>query len=151
MKTWLRGIMVSLAAVVAATALFSVSATAGGRPLSAELTGPTAGTGTAVLELNQGRGTICWEIDLTGVSPLPFAGHIHDFATNRVILTLYGGPANPAPATTPTTPQSYPASACVENVSAGLIKEIRQNPEDYYVNLHNSAFPGGVVQGALSK
>lgn len=59
--------------------------------------GPSAGTGTAHVELTQGRGTVCWEIDLRGVSPVPHAGHIHDVATISVILTLYGGPANPAP------------------------------------------------------
>lgn len=119
--------------------------------MSAELTGPSAGTGTARLELNQGRGTVCWEIDLSGVSPLPHAGHIHDVATNAVILTLYGGPANAAPTTTPTTPTSYPASTCVEGVSSAAIKEMRKNPEDYYVNLHNTTFPAGVVSGVLSK
>lgn len=155
MNTWLRSVVGFLAVVVTAALLaggaMAGGAMAGGRRLSAELTGPTTGTGTASLKLNQGLGTVCWKIDLTGVSPLPHAGHIHDVATNGIILTLFGGPANPAPTTTPSAPTTYPASMCVEGVSGALIKEIRQNPEDYYVNLHNTTFPGGVVSGVLSK
>lgn len=133
-------------------ALISTDASAGGRPLTADLThGTSGGSGTAALELNQGQGTVCWDIDLTGVSPLPGSGHIHDVATNGVILTLFGGPANAAPATTPSTPTAYPASACVDGVSEELIKTIRQNPTDYYVNLHNQPFPAGVVSGVLNK
>ena len=41
-------------------------------------------------------------------------------------------------------------AACV---SAGedLIKEIRQNPANYYVNVHNADFPDGAIRGQLSK
>ncbi len=32
-----------------------------------------------------------------------------------------------------------------------LIKAIRQNPENYYVNVHNPMYPAGAVRGQLSK
>jgi hypothetical protein len=32
-----------------------------------------------------------------------------------------------------------------------LIKAIRQDPEEYYVNVHTTDFPGGAVRGQLSK
>jgi hypothetical protein len=39
----------------------------------------------------------------------------------------------------------------VTGVNPDLIKAIRQNPEAYYVNVHNSDFPTGAVRGQLSK
>ena len=31
------------------------------------------------------------------------------------------------------------------------MKDIRQNPEGYYFNVHNGDFPGGAVRGQLTK
>ncbi|MGH2747265.1 MAG: CHRD domain-containing protein [Actinomycetota bacterium] len=153
---------------IAAVALLAVAivalphAWAGGRPFDTTLTGAAErpgpgdpdGFGTAHLELNQGQGTVCWEISLSNVDPLPFGGHIHIAGPDDpgpIVLTLLGAPANAEPTTTPDAPTSYPASACVENVDAGLIKDIRQSPDEYYVNLHNEPFPNGAVRGQLSK
>jgi len=122
-------------------------AAAGGRPLSAVLTGPAEvptgdpdGSGSAFVTLNQGQGEVCFELQVLDIAPAT-AAHIH---------VAPAGVAGPVvvPLVPPTTGFS---SGCVADVDPDLIKAIRQNPSAYYVNVHNATFPGGAVRGQLSK
>jgi hypothetical protein len=120
----------------------------GGRPFFTTLTGGAEipgpgdpdGTGSAALQLNQGQGTICYDLEVAGIDPAT-AAHIHviDPATGAGVVVV------------PLVPPTDGSSSACANVSADLIKQIRQNPESYYVNVHNAAFPGGAVRGDLSK
>lgn len=119
---------------------------AGGRPLSTTLTGDAEvgggdpdGSGSAHITLNQGQGTVCFEITVQNIEP-PSAAHIHAAPAdvNGDVVVNFNLPANGL-------------SGCIENVDRGLIKDIRQNPENYYVNVHNADFPPGAVRGQLSK
>ena len=134
-------------------ALTSIAAN-GGRTFTTTLTGEAEvnaegvpnqgdldGIGTATITLNYGQGTICWEITVSGITLPAFAAHIHE-----------------APVTAP-GPVVVPLSAPDENgfaegctsVSRELIKDILQNPEEYYVNVHNVDYPAGALRGQLSK
>jgi hypothetical protein len=104
--------------------------------------------GSVVIWLNQGAGEVCWqfgELTLTAGEPLPFAAHIHEAPVGEpgpIVVTLFDP-------TTGTTPTSYPTDTVCVSADPALIKEIRKNPQDYYVNMHNDTHPTGVVRGQL--
>jgi hypothetical protein len=121
-----------------------------GRPLSTTLTGDQEapgpgdpdGTGSARVRLNQGQGTVCFELSWENIAD-PTAAHIHEAPVGvpgPIVVGFFG------PGFGPVT-----ASGCVEDVDASLIKAIRQDPAAYYVNIHNADFPAGAIRGQLSK
>jgi hypothetical protein len=135
--------------------LFTVTVVlAGGRPLSTTLTGEAEvtaagvpnqgdldGIGSASMTLNQGQNEICYEIKVSGIILPAAAAHIH-----------FGPSTTTGPVVVPlNAPNADGVSSGCATVSAELIKAIRQNPDAYYVNVHNSAFPGGALRGQLSK
>ena len=141
--------LVTLITVVAVIAfVVPVAALAGGRPLIAELTGAAEvpnpgdpdGSGSAHVTLNQGAGEVCFELTVSDIAPA-VAAHIH-----------VGAAGVPGPVMVGLSPPTEGSSSgCVTGVDPDLIKAIRQNPEAYYVNVHNADFPGGAVRGQLSK
>jgi CHRD domain len=63
-------------------------------------------------------------------------------------------PGDPGPIVVPLFEGAFAgtdsASGCVEDVDAGLIKDIRQDPAAYYVNVHSTpGFEGGAIRGQL--
>ena len=155
-KTWIvRRILISLVALVlvvgalaaASSAVFAEHPGSGGRPLTATLTGAAEapvpgdadGDGFAKITLNQGQGEVCFELTVAGIAPAT-ASHIHV------------APAGVAgPVVIPLSPPTNGASSGCVSASADLIKEIRQHPAEYYVNVHNAIFPAGALRGQLSK
>jgi hypothetical protein len=131
----------------------SADAEHGGRHLPASLTGAAEvpgpgdadGTGTALLTLNQGQNEVCFDIGVQNIETATRA-HIHvggpTVAGGIVVALFEAGPTPPATG-------SFP-SGCVA-ASPELIKSIRQNPDGFYVNVHNGAFPAGAIRGQLSK
>lgn len=136
-----------LTAALAMAIFGTVLADDGGRPFATTLTGAAEvpgpgdpdGSGTATLRLNPGQGEICYTLTVEGVAPIR-AAHIH-VGTSDV-----AGPVV-VPLAAPTSGSS---SACA-TVDRDLILAIIQNPEQYYVNVHNADFPAGALRGQLSK
>ena len=127
--------------VLAVLALASIAAD-GGRKFTTELTGAAEvpgpgdsdGSGTATVTLNPGQGEVCWDITVSGVDTIT-AAHIHVGEAG-----VAGGVVVPL----------SPTSGCT-SADRDLIKAIIQNPEGYYVNVHNTPFPAGALRGQLGK
>jgi hypothetical protein len=124
-----------------------------GRPLRAALKGsnevPPAGgaTGSALIRLNEGQRRICFTITVAGFGAVPAtAAHIHEGVAGAT------GPPVVAFSDIDSLNRSpFAARGCVQNVDAGLIKRIRQHPERFYVNVHNTQYPDGAARGQLRK
>jgi hypothetical protein len=101
--------------------------------------GDPDGSGTALITLNQGQGLVCWELTADGIAPAT-AAHIHR-----------GAAGVPGPVVVPLSPPTSGSSSGCRSADPALIKEIRQHPENFYVNVHNADFPAGALRGQLSK
>jgi hypothetical protein len=137
----IRTIGALLASLALATVVVGSASAVGGRPFVIELTGADEvpgpgdpdGTGTAWLSVNPGTGSVCWQIEWANVGE-PFAGHIHHAPA---------GVAGPV-----VVPFNPPSGGCT-TADRDLLVDIMRNPADYYVNIHNAEFPGGIIRGQL--
>lgn len=101
--------------------------------------GDPDGSGFAEFTLNQGQGTITYELTVSNIEPA-MAAHIHEApegVAGPVVVSL--------------VPPTAGSSSGVAVVDPELIKDIRKNPENYYVNIHNRTYPRGAVRGQLGK
>lgn len=123
-----------------------VGADNGGRPFTTTLTGAAEvpgpgdpdGTGTATLTVNPGQEEVCYELSVSGISPA-VAAHIH-----------VGSAGVAGPVVIPLAPPTDGSSSACAAASRELLLAIIQNPENYYVNVHNADFPAGALRGQLS-
>jgi hypothetical protein len=104
---------------------------------AAEIPGPgdSDGFGSAALTLDAAAGTICWNVAWANIGA-PTAMHIHSGAVGVAGAVFVG--LNPT------------ASGCVSTTVAN-IQQIRQNPQNFYVNIHNASYAGGAIRGQLQR
>ena len=137
----------ALTAAVPLTAANESSSTENGRKLSASLSGAAErpgpgdsdGSGRATVRINPGQGQLCYTVTYTGIAA-PTAAHIHEApvtSAGPVVVPLRVGPGGVI-------------SGCA-TVTRELALEIIREPGDYYVNVHNAAFPAGAIRGQLGK
>ena len=119
----------------------------GGRQLTTTLTGEQEvpvkgdpdGIGFATVTVNPGQGVLCYELSVSGIARAT-AAHIHE-----------APPGVAGPVVVELLPPTDGSSGGCVDVGRALAKEILQDPADYYVNVHNTEFPGGALRGQLSK
>lgn len=117
------------------------------------IVGDPNGTGEAyVFGVDGDVTTLCYLLTVAGIAELDLApgngraAHIHEGpagANGPVVANL-------------AWPEDGDAADCLtegeagKGLAPGKVLEILENPEDYYVNVHNTEFPGGAVRGQLA-
>ena len=94
--------------------------------------------GAAAVDFSR-RQRVCFRIVAKNVDDVK-AGHIHEGkagVAGPVVVPLFEG--------------SVPARTRCVRVTRKLSREIRRDPGDYYVNVHNTEYPAGALRGQLTK
>lgn len=148
-----------LGKLIAATAGFALlipvtAANAAVTTLDSVLTGGAAevpdpgdpdGSGGARVTINVKKEKVCFAIVVQDITLPAAAAHIHTGeagVAGDIVVTLV------PPSEIPGTGIGL-SFGCVGNQSKPLLRDIKNNPDQFYVNVHTSDFPGGAVRGQL--
>jgi len=93
--------------------------------------------GSAIVTLDSTSGEVCVRFHLRNVDPIT-VDHIH-----RGPAGVAGPVVIPLP-----VPVGDFGEGCT-TASPALVQDIVTNPANYYVNVHNAAYPGGAMRGQL--
>ncbi len=116
------------------------------------LVGDANGMGEAyVFGVDGDETTLCYSLFVSGVQTVPvgegMAAHIHEGAMgeNGPVVAALAGPedGNAADCLTEGEEGKFPTG------ETGIVQRILNNPEDFYVNVHNPQYPNGVIRGQL--
>jgi hypothetical protein len=101
--------------------------------------GDPDGTGSGTVTINTITDTITWNIVYANIAA-PTDAHIHigGFGTNGGVVVPFG--------TGNTSGNPNTISGSIIDSDGDLIVA---NPNGYYVNIHNGAFPGGAIRGQI--
>ena len=99
------------------------------------------GSGQVGLSVDPQRGRVCVGIQVTNVAPLTLA-HIHNAPAGQ------NGPVKVD--FTPLIRTGSSVAGCVSGLDPTLLANIVNHPDQYYVNVHNTVYPGGAVRGQLA-
>jgi CHRD domain-containing protein len=160
MRKHLQWFVVLLLAIGLA-AIGGVGYAAGSRTvtLTARLTGaqevPPAdpdGSGKAQVEIDVDAGQVCFDVKVTDTGT-PNRGHIHSGAAGvngPIVVPFFELRPGDAPVTDPRHDalEQGRLQDCV-SASPTLLADIVAHPDLYYVNVHNTRFPGGAIRCQL--
>lgn len=99
--------------------------------------------------------TLCYvllveKIQLAPVGPGGMAAHIHfgQRGENGPVVAALAGPfdGNAADCLTEGEAGKFPLD---DMAGSGIVQDILNNPEDFYINVHNPDFPAGAIRGQL--
>ncbi len=83
--------------------------------------------------------TVCYTLTAWGIAP-PNAAHIHE-----------APPGVAGPVVLPLRPPTSGFSGGCTKASPALVSDLRANPSNYYVNVHNAPYPEGAIRGQLHR
>ena len=144
--TLLAGLIV---AAVPAIAGGAATAETRARTLVATLTGdgevpPVAsdGVGVAQVTVDKKKKTICYEITVDGITPT--AIHIHSgvAGVNGPVVVDFGTFGDAI---------SGRSQGCTTDIAKPVLRDIKDNPQNYYINVHTAAVPSGEIRGQLAR
>lgn len=115
------------------------------------IAGDPNGTGEVyVFGIDGDPTTLCYVLTVDKIEPAT-AAHLHEAGAGEngdVVVNLAApGDGNAADCLTEGEVLPSGAPAFVGGTTAA---EILENPEDYYVNVHNETYPGGALRGQLA-
>jgi hypothetical protein len=102
--------------------------------------GDPDGTGTALITVNRGQGTVCWETTVANITLPATASHIHKAEAGirgPIVISL----------SPPGTSGS--ATGCRSDVDRDLLRDILENPASYYVNVHTTDYPAAAIRAQM--
>ena len=140
---------IAIVASLAALSLFAVATQGadGGRPFNTTLSGAAEvpgpgdpdGSGDVSIQINPGKGELCFQLNVSDIAPAT-AAHVHSGMAGVAGPVVVG--LSP--------PTGGSSSGCV-SAARDVLLAIIQNPQEYYVNVHNAEYPPGAVRGQLGK
>ncbi len=99
--------------------------------------GDPDGIGFAFFTLNSDTGEVCYRLRAQRIEPAR-AAHIH-----------VAPPGEAGPVVVGLAPPTNGRSSGCTMADPDLVQDIIDNPEEYYVNVHNAPYPGGALRGQL--
>ena len=147
-------VVCSAGLIASMVVLTAVDATAAVAHRKARLTGEKEvpgpgdpnGSGRASIKLNAKDRKVCYHLSFHRIGG-PLAAHIHEAPRDEagdVVVELFTA-SEPLPG-------SFTAvKGCVRGVPRGEIRDIKEHPGRYYVNIHNTRYPDGALRGQLHR
>ncbi|MGB3135732.1 MAG: CHRD domain-containing protein [Nodosilinea sp.] len=120
---------------------------------TSQMVGDATGMGSAyVFGVDGDSMTLCYVLEVSGVQMVPvgegMAAHIHEGAMdeNGPVVAALAGPedGDAGDCLTEGEEGKFPTG------EAGIVQRILNNPEAFYINVHNPQFPDGAIRGQLS-
>jgi hypothetical protein len=152
------GALMCVLALVAGVVLVSGAGAASARRVARltgdqEVPGPgdPNGRGRAVIDLHVEDRRVCFDLSWNRIQA-PTRAHIHEGrrgVAGDIVVTLFENMSGMD--FIPLPDQIRSVEGCTGGVDRSLMRDIREHPRRFYVNIHNENFPAGAIRGQLRR